>query len=61
MQYTFPLETSQQLSHVCNVFLQIGLSIVPLLTDQELIDLGVKTVGDRALLRKHCRESIQSE
>jgi len=43
-----------QLSLVCNVSLQIGLSIVPLLIDQKLIDLGVKMVGDRALLRKHC-------
>ena len=31
---------------------QIGVSIVPLLTDQELSELGIKTVGDRAMLRK---------
>ena len=40
---------------------QIGISIVSLLTDQELIKLGIKTVGDRAMLRKHCRESVQSK
>lgn len=40
---------------------QIGVSIVPLLTDQELSELGIKTVGDRAMLRKHCRESVQSK
>ena len=40
---------------------QIDASIVSLLTDQELINLGINTVGDRAMLRKHCHESVQSE
>ena len=40
---------------------QIGVSIVPLLTDQELTELGIKTGGDRAMLRKHCRKSVQSK
>lgn len=40
---------------------QIDVSIVSLLTDQELIKLGTNTLGDRAMLRKHCRKSVQSE
>lgn len=31
-----------------------------MLTDKELMDLGVKTVGERATLRKKCREVEQS-
>jgi len=30
-----------------------------LLTDKELEELGVKTIGDRAVLRKRCREAEQ--
>ena len=33
---------------------------VPLLTDRDLDELGIKTVGDRAVLRKRCRDSEQS-
>lgn len=40
--------------------LQIFITTVPLLTDQDLIDLGVEKVGDRATLRKLCRDSLHS-
>ena len=32
----------------------------PLLTDKQLEELGVKTMGDRAVLRKRNREAEQS-
>lgn len=35
------------------------MSTIPLLTDKELEELGVKTIGDRAVLRKRCREAEQ--
>ena len=37
------------------------MSTVSLLTDEELSNLGVETVGERAQLRKHCHESVRSE
>jgi hypothetical protein len=40
---------------------KIDVSVVVLLTDQELSDLGIKTVGDRAVLRKNCRGVIQGQ
>ena len=42
-------------------FLQIFVSTMPLLTEQELSQLGIERMGDRALLRKRCRESTQSK
>ena len=37
------------------------MSTVCLLSDDELRDFGVQTVGERARLRKMCRESIKSK
>ena len=45
--------------HYLSVCLQIHVSTIPLLTDKELEELGVKTIGDRAVWRKRCREAEQ--
>ncbi len=38
-----------------------GSHRLSLLTDRELSALGVTKVGDRAILRKQCRDSIHSK
>lgn len=40
---------------------QIFASTLSLLTDKDLSELGVERMGDRALLRKRCRECQQSK
>ena len=40
---------------------QIVVSTLSLLTDKDLNELGVERMGDRALLRKRCRDSQQSK
>ena len=42
-----------------NVYIirQIYVSTIPLLSNKELEELGVKTIGDRAVLRKRCRKA----
>ena len=40
---------------------QIIVSTLSLLTDKDLNELGVERMGDRALLRKRCRDSQQSK
>lgn len=42
------------------IHMQVYISTVPLLTDRDLEELGIKTVGDRAVLRKQCRDSERS-
>ena len=42
-------------------FIQIYVCTISLLTDQEMTDMGIKTVGERAMLRKKCREFEQSK
>ena len=44
----------------CLTRMQVFVSTVPLLTDRDLEELGIKTVGDRAVLRKRCRDSERS-
>ena len=44
-----------------NNILQAYISTVSLLTDGQLAELGVDKVGDRAILRKQCRDCIHSK
>ena len=53
--------TGQPVAYQNNAILQILVSTVPLLTDNDLVSLGVQTVGERAELRKKCRDSLQRE
>ena len=46
--------------YTCVSFIQIYVPTIALLTDQEMTDLGIRTVGKRAMLRKKCREFEQS-
>lgn len=41
--------------------IQVFVPTVSLLTDEQLKNLGIRTVGERAQLRKLCRESVRSE
>jgi len=43
------------------IYMQIQPPTVALLSDSELKDLGVETVGERAHLRKRCRERVKSK
>ena len=39
----------------------IYVATIPLLTDQKMTDLGIKTVGECAMLCNKCREFEQSK
>lgn len=43
------------------LILQVYISTVSLLTDSQLAELGIDKVGDRAILRKQCRDYIHSK